>query len=233
MLPSRPYPRPFDDITFPKKASTFHPPFLIRTLPSSFSHVLAPFIFVSRASSFTGHSNTRCHPVSCTLHLSQLSSSSFPIRFFHFLISPLSVLMYVYHVAALLPHPGTFPRPHPFCCRSSLLFAETVCLTPPSVTCCRLCFFLRAALFAVSSAAGVMFYNYSIGMTSTCLLGKWPNGTYSRILSHYILLLHNLSGFHSYSATARRMRLTTITICISKLLHLQFQFPPIPTSEGT
>ena len=56
------------------------------------------------------------------------------MRFFHFPTGPLSVLIYVYHVAALLPHPGIFPRPHPFSLRSSLLCSETFCLTPPSVS---------------------------------------------------------------------------------------------------
>ena len=77
---------------------------------------------------------TMRQPVSCTPHSSQLSSSIFPIIFLHFPIGSRSVLRYVYHVAARPPHFGILPNPHPACCRSSLLLAETLCLTPPSVT---------------------------------------------------------------------------------------------------
>ena len=97
-------------------------------------------------------------PVSCIPHWPQLSSSVFTILFFHLPTGPLSVLTYVYQVAAGLPHLSTFPSPHPDCCLSACLFADTPCRTPSSVISVVFYFFSglslpSAALFASLSAA--------------------------------------------------------------------------------
>ncbi len=123
-------PHPSDEEAFLKKASTFYPLSLIRPLLPKSSHVCATSFFAFLDSLFTGHSNIRCQPASCTPHFPQLLSFVVLNLFFHFHTGPLSVLRKVYQVTARLPPLVIFPSPHLVCCLSSCLWAKTLCFTP-------------------------------------------------------------------------------------------------------